>query len=88
MSDETEIQIRELMLNALSKRQAMITPGHDCALRIFNGFYEGERDLVADLMAALWCSSAMPKTKKTPSCFLNWRGIFILKHFRGSNAWW
>jgi len=49
MSDETEIQIREIMLNALRKREPMITPGHDGAIRLFNGFYEGERNLVADL---------------------------------------
>jgi 23S rRNA (cytosine1962-C5)-methyltransferase len=49
MSDEAELQIREIMLNALSKRQAMITPDHNGALRLFNGFYEGERNLVADL---------------------------------------
>ncbi|MBA4383193.1 MAG: SAM-dependent methyltransferase [Anaerolinea sp.] len=49
MSDESEDQIREIMLNALIKRQTMITPGRDCALRLFNGFYEGVRDLVVDL---------------------------------------
>jgi len=49
MTDESENQLQELMLNALSKRQAMITPGHDNAIRLFNGFYEGERDLVVDL---------------------------------------
>ncbi len=49
MSDKNEDQTRELILTALSKRQALITPGRDCAIRLFNGFYEGERDLVADL---------------------------------------
>jgi 23S rRNA (cytosine1962-C5)-methyltransferase len=49
MSDKNEDQTRELILTALSKRQALITPGRYCAIRLFNGFYEGERDLVADL---------------------------------------
>ncbi|PKO03668.1 MAG: SAM-dependent methyltransferase [Chloroflexi bacterium HGW-Chloroflexi-5] len=49
MSDEIETSIQELIINALSKRQPMISPGHDCAIRLFNGFYEGSRDLVADL---------------------------------------
>lgn len=49
MTDESENQIREIILNALSKRQAVITTDHDGAVRLFNGFYEGARDLVADL---------------------------------------
>ncbi len=49
MSEQNEIQIKDLILRALAKRQPIITPGHDCAVRLFNGFYEGNRDLVADL---------------------------------------
>lgn len=49
MSDENETQIRELILAALDKRLPSITPEHGSALRLFNGFYEGCRDLVADL---------------------------------------
>jgi 23S rRNA (cytosine1962-C5)-methyltransferase len=49
MSDESENQIRELILNSLSNRQSMIPSGHDGAIRLFNGFYEGCRDIVADL---------------------------------------
>lgn len=49
MSDENGIEIRELILSALDKRLPVITPEHDCAVRLFNGFYEGCRDLVADI---------------------------------------
>ncbi len=49
MSDENEIQIRELILAALGKRLPNLKPEHDSAVRLFNGFYEGCRDLVADL---------------------------------------
>ena len=49
MSDEIEDSIQEVIIKALSKRLPLIAPGHDCAIRLFNGFYEGERDLVADL---------------------------------------
>ena len=49
MSDEIEDSIQEVIIKALSKRLPLIASGHDCAIRLFNGFYEGERDLVADL---------------------------------------
>ncbi|PKN89544.1 MAG: SAM-dependent methyltransferase [Chloroflexi bacterium HGW-Chloroflexi-7] len=49
MPDEIEDSIQEVIIKALSKRLPLIAPGHDCAIRLFNGFYEGERDLVADL---------------------------------------
>lgn len=49
MPDEIEDSIHEVIIKALSKRLPLITPGHDCAIRLYNGFYEGERDLVADL---------------------------------------
>lgn len=49
MSYENEDQIKDLILNSLSKRLPLISFDHTSAVRLFNGFYEGVRDLVADL---------------------------------------
>ncbi|PKO00622.1 MAG: SAM-dependent methyltransferase [Chloroflexi bacterium HGW-Chloroflexi-4] len=49
MADENEEPLNELLLKALQIRLSKITPEHDCAIRLFNGFYEGERNMVADL---------------------------------------
>jgi 23S rRNA (cytosine1962-C5)-methyltransferase len=38
-----------LLANALAARSALFEPRHDNALRLFNGFLEGEPDLVVDL---------------------------------------
>jgi 23S rRNA (cytosine1962-C5)-methyltransferase len=42
----------DLLMQAVEARQHLLGPAHQAALRIFNGFTEGERNIVIDLYAS------------------------------------
>lgn len=46
---QDETQITQILKKAVNKRKALIDPEHQSAWRVFNGFYEGNENIVADL---------------------------------------
>lgn len=49
MNAERNESLRALIGNALDHRLPSLCPGHDCAIRLFNGFLEGYPPLVVEL---------------------------------------
>ena len=49
MSHSEDIGLSELLLRAVAFRKDLIESEHQTAFRLFNGFYEGNKDLVADV---------------------------------------
>lgn len=46
---QTMTEIAQLLEESLSARQSLFDPAHQSAFRLFNGFTEGDRDLVIDV---------------------------------------
>ena len=49
MSDSESKDLSELLLRAIEYRKDLMEAEHQTAFRLFNGFYEGNKDLVADV---------------------------------------
>ncbi len=51
LNESTLADLENQFRRCLQQRSGMLDPQHDCALRVFNGYYEGYKGLVVDLFA-------------------------------------
>jgi len=91
MTNSSEKDLHDLLIRAAGLRSSMSSPGHQTAYRLFNGFYEGNKDLVVDVYGrtlVIFCQnkdtvSSANLVRMTYEIFLNalpWIKCVIVKN--------
>ena len=96
MSDSESKDLSELLLRAIEYRKDLMEAEHQTAFRLFNGFYEGNKDLLADVYGSSlvlfdYCKEqtrSKPLVQMAADIFkkeLPWIKCIIVKHHTHPN---